>query len=795
MDENTSTPRGADVQIVDDNPENLDILASMLRKKGYGARMAINGELALKSIRSHPPDLILLDILMPDMSGIEVCKRLKSDESTRGIPVIFVSALYETNTKLTAFSIGGVDYITKPFQEEEVLARVETHLTLRSMQKRAEAQNAALQRGIMERRRAEKALRESEEQLRAILDSLTDHIRWLDQEMNVQWANQASLAAHPDIVGRNCYKVVVDRPAPCENCPAGKCLETGLVETGFVLHPGVAGVTRDVWWEIIAVPFTNEGDEVVGAIEIARDVTERMRSEEALRNSERRFRDLAEMLPETVFETDLNFKLTFVNQRAEELFGYSEEDLIRGLNGIELIAPGDRDRAKANMAARLKGEYAGTVEYEAVKKDGATFPALFRANAVTREGRLTGLRGIIVDITERKRAEEEKIRLEEQYHQARKMESIGRLAGGVSHDLNNLLSPILCYGEMLLNDLGPDSGPGESASEILKAGLRARNLVRQLLAFSRKQALEYRPVDLNGALANFEKLLRRAIREDIEIRIIPSPHIQPIMADVGQIEQVVMNLAVNSMDAMPEGGRLTIRTEFAERVEGDASGAPDEQTGGRVMLTISDTGSGMDQKTRERLFEPFFSTKGRMGTGLGLATVYGIVKQHGGAIRIDSEPGRGATFRIYFPPSENARIEEKTVKMEAENLDGSETILLVEDNEQVRRLGVNILKRRGYTVLEARHGPGALEVLASHDAPVHLLLTDVIMPGMNGKELYVKAAKKRPGLKALYMSGYTDNVITHRGVLEEGVELIRKPFTIHALAAKVREVLEKASDL
>jgi PAS domain S-box-containing protein len=395
-------------------------------------------------------------------------------------------------------------------------------------------------------------------------------------------------------------------------------------------------------------------------------------------------------------------------------------------------------------------------------------------------------------ITERKRAGEEKRKLEEQYHRAQKVESIGRLAGGVAHDLNNLLSPILGYGEMLLDDLGPEDERRESVDEILRAGFRARDLVRQLLAFSRKQTLEYRPVDMGEAVRRFERLLRRAIREDIEIRIIPSPSIPTVMADIGQMEQVIMNLAVNAGAAMPEGGVLTIETAPVRLDDDYADAHQDVQPGTYVMLAVSDTGRGMDEETREHAFEPFFSTKGEQGTGLGLATVHGIVKQHGGNIWLHSEAGKGTTFKIYLPVSGQTPAEGGPPgRRAAVGPEGNETVLLAEDEEQVRHLARAILKQQGYTVLVAESGSDALAILDQHDGPVHLLLTDVIMPGLNGKELFLQATDRLPDLKVLYMSGYTGNVLAHHGMQDEDPPFIQKPFAVRALTAKVREVLDQ----
>ncbi len=386
------------------------------------------------------------------------------------------------------------------------------------------------------------------------------------------------------------------------------------------------------------------------------------------------------------------------------------------------------------------------------------------------------------EITARKQAEEQQRQLEAQLHQAQKMEAIGRLSGGVAHDLNNLLSPILGYGELLSEDPGLNVEQRESLNEILNSGIRARDLVRQLLAFSRKQILEFKPLNINETIENFSKLLRRTIPEDIEIKAVLSPNIRPVMADVSQIEQIIMNLAVNATDAMPDGGVLTIETIISELDKDYALTHPEVAPGTYVMLAVSDTGCGMDKETRDHIFEPFFSTKGEQGTGLGLATIFGIVKQHYGSIWLYSEPNKGTTFKIYLPITEETPVEEKAIGKTATDLKGTETILLAEDNEQVRHLTHAILQQQGYTVLTAKDGNEALTTLASHEGLVHMLLTDVVMPGMNGRELYEKVAQERPGLKVLYMSGYTDNIIAHRRVLDKGIQFIQKPFSTKDLA-------------
>ena len=390
-----------------------------------------------------------------------------------------------------------------------------------------------------------------------------------------------------------------------------------------------------------------------------------------------------------------------------------------------------------------------------------------------------------------KQAEDEKAKLEQQLKQNQRLESIGRLAGGVAHDLNNMLTPILGFGELLQKDFTGDEEQGEQLEEIVKAGRRARDLVGQLLVFGRKQALEFTNVDLNAVLKNFEKLLRSTIREDINIQLIPIESLPLIRGDIGRLEQVVMNLAVNAQDAMPDGGELTIETSVVNLDDSFSAQHDSVIPGPYVMLAVSDTGSGMDAEIREHIFEPFFTTKAKgKGTGLGLSTTYGIVKQHGGNIWVYSEPGKGTTFKIYLPVSGETQIEQKTAEKTYTAIHGSETILLVEDDEIVRKLALTVLKQSGYTILVAENGAEALLTLKSHDGPVHLLLTDVVMPGMNGRELFNMIIEKYPNLRVLYMSGYTDSVIAHHGVPERGVAFIQKPFAINDLAAKIREVLD-----
>ena len=380
----------------------------------------------------------------------------------------------------------------------------------------------------------------------------------------------------------------------------------------------------------------------------------------------------------------------------------------------------------------------------------------------------------------------------EQLRTSQKLEAIGSLAGGIAHDFNNLLSVILSYTGFALDAAQKGDPQWEDLSEVKSAGERAATLVRQLLAFSRKQMLEPIALDLNQVTAELEKMLRRVLGEDIDFVQKLSPDLGLTFADPSQIEQVLMNLVVNARDAMPEGGKLTVETANAELDDEYAASHEGVESGPYVMLAVTDTGCGMDEGTRARIFEPFFTTKDKgKGTGLGLSTVYGIVRQSGGDIHVYSEPGQGTTFKIYLPRKMSPAVVEPKVSMAPTRLTGDETILVVEDEEAVMNLAKRILGAAGYTVLTAASGGEALATCARHSGEIHLVLTDVVMPGMSGRVFAERLAKARPGVKVLYMSGYTDKAIAHHGTLDPGTKFIGKPFNSTDLTRKVREVLDE----
>ena len=471
--------------------------------------------------------------------------------------------------------------------------------------------------------------------------------------------------------------------------------------------------------------------------------------------------------------------------------GYDSESL-RGRPMLELAHPEDLEHVQSAMAEARKSKVSKIIECRIRRADGTY--AWLESDGVflfDGDGRPTGWIVNSRDITERKTAEEEQRRLEALLRHSQKMEAIGRLAGGVAHDFNNLLTGITGNTALAQLDLDPTDPLNDLLNEINLSAQRASGLTRQLLAFSRKQIIQPKVIDLNEVLENMHRMLVRIIGEDLELRTLPAHTLGRIKADPGQIEQIIVNLALNARDAMPGGGKLTIETADVSLDDAFCRTHPDVQPGSHVMLTVSDTGEGIDEETREHLFEPFFTTKQQgAGSGLGLATVYGIVKQHGGAIDVHSVQGAGATFRIYFPRVQG-RARAVTRSSSFKDLPrGAETVLVVEDEAMVRNIAIRILTRLGYTVLSAEDGPSALERASEQNAPIDLLFTDIVMPHMNGRELAVEMNARYPELKVLYTSGYTEQTIAHHGVLDQGIEFLGKPYTPQGLAEKVREVLD-----
>ncbi len=544
------------------------------------------------------------------------------------------------------------------------------------------------------------------------------------------------------------------------------------------------------WVEVSLSCTTAASDEIVVAV--VRDISERKLAEKLHKETER----LLEFTQFTVHQAKIAVFwchatgfFFYVNDTACEWLQYTREELMA--MHVADINPEFPRTAWDDHWNDIKTH--GLVQMQSIhrRKNGEIYPVEIFSNYVQFEGKEYKL-AFVHDISAQKKAEQEKTVLEEQLRQAQKMEAIGTLAGGVAHDLNNMLSPILGYAELIKNSLPAVDQRWGQLNEIFKAGLRARNLTRQLLTFGRKQPLSISPINLNNVIRGFEKMLRRTIRENITIKTNLASTLPVIDGDQGQIEQIIINLAVNAQDAMPDGGALTIETGTIYLDEKFQEFGAEDKAGPHVMMAVSDTGQGIDKKLLSRIFEPFFTTKEKgSGTGLGLSTAYGITKQHGGHLWVYSEPGQGSTFKVYLPQSDAPESAVSTEEPLAEPIKGDETVLVVEDNKQVLALAKYILEDCGYKVLEADSPASAINLAGDIKDTIDLLLTDVVMPDLNGKELYERLADRLPDLKVLFMSGYTGNVIVHHGVIDEDINFISKPFGVSDLASKVREVLDK----
>jgi PAS domain S-box-containing protein len=525
-------------------------------------------------------------------------------------------------------------------------------------------------------------------------------------------------------------------------------------------------------------------------VRVTRERDRTLQAESALRQAEQRIRLMANNLKEMVLAYDMDRKLIYVNSAVETLTGYSiSEYLARGF--IDWIHPEDRTRMRGYWDGLFRGSSIRDEEYRLVSKDGVVkWVSATWGPMLDGEGRQIGVQGSERDITDRKLAEEALRESQERYLQAQKLESIGRLAGGVAHDFNNLLTVINGYSDMVYRKLAPDDPLRPRIDQVLRAGTRAAELTQQLLAFSRKQVIQPRPLDLNAVVEDSAGMFRRLLGEDIQLITTLHPSLGLVMADHGQMHQVLMNLVVNARDAMPDGGELFLETAEVEINARYAAEHPEAMPGPAVLLTVTDSGVGIDAETQKYIFEPFFTTKGQaQGTGLGLATVYGIVKQSQGWIVLYSELGKGACFKIYLPRLASSLPARVDSEADAAQLRGPETVLVVEDQDEVRAFAASVLKSYGYQILEARDGPQALALAELHAGPIHVLLTDVVLPGMNGRQLADHLTALRPETKVLYTSGYTQDVIAHRGVLDRGVAYIAKPYTPEGLAAKLRAAI------
>jgi PAS domain S-box-containing protein len=640
----------------------------------------------------------------------------------------------------------------------------------------------AIAEDISERKLAENALRHSEERLRLITNLVPHGIFAKDSAGRHIFANPAlaELAGLPveQILGKDDFELVADRA----QAEAYRADDLAVIRSGKKtviseeLRTDLSGRTRIL--QTTKIPFTVAETGETAVLGVCVDVTEQKRVDA-------RFRRLVDSNVQGVFFWNTTGQITDANDAFLRMVGYQRDDLTAGrvswaaMTPPELVEQDERvlkELARAGVCEAYEKEFIGA--------DGARVPVLM-APATFEDNPEEGF-CFVLDLSERRK-------LEQQFLRAQRLESIGTLAGGVAHDFNNILSVVLSFASLILADLKPGDPLRADVSEIVRAGERATDLTRQLLAFSRKQVLQPQVLDLGHVVLGMDKMLRRLLSEAIELSLIvpPSPPGR-VLADPGQVEQIVMNLAVNARDAMPEGGRLIIEIADAELDAEYAELHHGVVPGSYVMIAVTDTGIGMDAATRERIFEPFFTTKevGR-GTGLGLSTVFGIVKQSQGHIWVYSEPGHGSSFKVYLPRVEQPADAVVPAPLEPTSLRGSETVLLVEDESQVRTTARAILQRHGYNVLEAQNGGEALLICEQFPATIHLLVTDVVMPRMSGRQVAERLSPMRPGMKVLYVSGYTEDSVIRAGVLDSSIAFLAKPITPNALLRKVREVLDR----
>jgi len=646
---------------------------------------------------------------------------------------------------------------------------------------------ASLGLDITERNQANKALLESEERHRSFIDNAPIGIYTINTKGEFTYGNKKLLEmtgykredwlnkpfnpiVHPEDIG-----IVLEKIKRI----------TLSEESSDPYEIRIVTPSGELMWLQITPVSISEKDKsgekkLIGIQSFAQNITDRKIAEQLLRNSEQRFRELAELLPDTIFEIDLYGKVTFVNQTAFDQFGYTQADFNLGLGVFDMIVSEDRQRALENFQAVLKGEDLELSQYRMLRKDGSNFPALCHATPIIREGKPAGMRGFCIDITE-------KARLEAQLQQAQKMEAIGTLAGGIAHDFNNMLMVIQGRTSLMLVDLDDDHPHYEHLKGIEDHIRSAANLTKQLLGFARGGKYRVKSIDMNELLKNQTSMFGRT-KKEIAIREKYGENLWPVEVDRGQIEQAILNLYVNAWQSMPGGGYLYIQTEnitIGENYSKTYYMGP----GKYVKISVSDTGLGMDKATRKRIFEPFFTTKemGR-GTGLGLASVYGIIKNHGGFIDVKSEEAAGTTFTLYLPASEK-EVEIKKVSSPI-LLEGSGTILLVDDEETVIEVGSKMLEKMGYTVLAAENGKHAIEVYKTNKDDIDLVILDMIMPRMSGKETYNRLKEINPNIKVLLASGYSiDGQATE--ILDRGCNgFIQKPFHMNALSQKIKEILD-----
>jgi PAS domain S-box-containing protein len=735
---------------------------------------------AITRVGEAPFDIVLLDLGLPDSQGLETLNALLKPAGE--IPIVVLTGLADDVLSVEAVDSGAQDYLVKGKIDGRTLFRI--------------------LRYSIGRKRQERALRQSEERYRAVTQTATDAIISADGAGNIMGWNLGAEKifgySEAEVIGRPATVLMPSRfherhsagmaslQAGGEHHVIGKILELEGVRKDGVEFPIELSLSS---WDVAEGRFYTA---------IIRDVTDRKRTEELLRKSESDLTMAQKVANVGSWSWHIPSNRLIWSDQMYRIFGLDKGKISGDLDEVisKAVHPGDRDAVMRINLSVIRDKKPRPMCYRVIWPNGEERTVWAEAGELLLDetGNPEVLTGIVKDITEQKRTEAEKERLQAQLQQAQKMEAVGRLAGGVAHDFNNLLTVITGYSELLLQKVGKESPMHRELEEIQRAGMRASSLTQQLLAFSRKQVIEPKVLDLNLLVADLGKMLARLIGENVDLKIVRGKNLEMVKVDPVQFDQVLINLAVNAKDAMPDGGTLLIETVNVELDEEYCAQRPYEIHPGRyVRLVVSDTGHGMTKEISQQIFEPFFTTKAMgKGTGLGLSMVYGAVKQAGGSIEVYSEVGIGTTFQIYLPRVEGDAVKPGEVGRPAVLPKGTETVLVVEDEEVVRNMNVRILTGLGYKILQARNGADAIAVAQKYGDRIDLLLTDVVMPGMHGGELATQLVLHYPEMKVLFTSGYTDDAISQHGVLAEGLSFIGKPYTPSSLARKVREVLDES---
>jgi PAS domain S-box-containing protein len=810
------------VLLVDDDQENLARLCGLVEDNGFSHASAAHGAEALVKARSSPPSAVVADLLMPIMDGYALLRQWKADPVLKSIPFLVYTATYtDTEDEQLAMDLGADAFICKFCEPGDLVARLrqlvgtvsatpprrpamleEMHVSaynarlvrkLEAKTLQLHATNQALLQEIAKRRELASA------QV-GVLNALAAHVALVDESGKITTVNEAWRSfARENGLENSDYSVGKNYLEICEQATGSNSREARHAAGGiravlsgelqrFEIEYACHSPTRARWFRLQVNPLT-EG-KLTGAVIKHVDVTEQREALIGFEQSEAQYLLLLNSTAEGIYRLDINGICTFCNPTAARLLGYEDPMQLVGRSAHDHHHHSRADGTPfppsdcALHRALTTGEGTHADNEWFFRADGSRFPVECWSYPIVAGPDISGTVVTFLDISLRRD-------LEAQFLQSQKMEAVGRLAGGVAHDFNNALQIILTYAEMLEERLADDPLGFEHNREILSAGRRAASLTRQLLTLSRKQIQRPSLLDLNAVVGSVESVLRRTIGEDIALTIDCSANLGTVEADRAKIEQVLFNLAINARDAMPSGGELLITTSTLDYAAAEAPTRAVMEPGNYVVLSVRDTGVGMDQTTAARIFEPFFTTKepGK-GTGLGLSTVYGIMKQSNGYVTVDSEPGQGAEFRLYFPMVAGEPEEVLKHVPPKGRLRGLETVLLVEDEASLRSVVGNTLRTNGYVVLDAPDSNTAIELANGCESPIDLLLTDVILPGISGRDMAELLQISRPSMKVIYMSGYTDEFIAEHGIMDPTIVLLEKPFRMSTLLQNIREVLD-----